>query len=138
MESLAERIMSAFAEALGLNSTYFDPYIGQPISALWALNYPATEGLPEVAQQRAGAHSDYGSLTILLPEIGTSGLQIEQNRIWTDVPAPDGCFVINLGDLMELWTSGRWVSTLHRVVAKSNQPQRKSLAFFINQIGKLK
>ena len=138
MESLAERIMSALAEALGLNSTYFDPYIGQPISALRALNYPATEGLPKVAQQRAGAHSDYGSLTILLPESGTSGLQIEQNRIWTDVPAPDGCFVINLGDLMELWTSGRWVSTLHRVVAKSNQPQRKSLAFFINQIGKLK
>ena len=31
---------------------------------------------------------------------------------------------------MELWTSNRWVSTLHRVVAKSNQPRRLSLAFF--------
>mgnify|MGYP000612373395 FL=1 len=86
--------------------------------------------MTEEGQQRAGAHTDYGSLTILLPQPGTAGLQISQNGMWVDVPAEEGCFVINLGDLMELWTSGRWVSTLHRVVAKPHQAQRKSLAFF--------
>ena len=130
MEGLARRVMSAFAEALDLENSFFDSSIGHPISALRALNYPATSEVKEEGQQRAGAHTDYGSLTILLPQPGTAGLQINQKGVWVDVPALEGCFIINLGDLMELWTSGRWVSTLHRVVAKPDQAQRKSLAFF--------
>ena len=130
MENLAQRIMAAFAEALDLSSSYFDTFISQPISALRALHYPPTGVHAHVGQQRAGAHTDYGSLTILLPESGRSGLQISHEGVWVDVPAPEGCFVINIGDLMEHWTSGRWVSTLHRVVARPNQPSRKSLAYF--------
>ena len=98
--------------------------------ALRALHYPATVGQPLEKQQRAGAHSDYGSLTILLPQPGSQGLQIADGDNWVDVPTPEGAFVINIGDLMARWTSDRWVSTLHRVVAKPNQPARQSLAFF--------
>ena len=130
MESLAKRIMVAFAEALGLESSYFDSFINNPISALRALYYPETKDIIIDKQQRAGAHTDYGSLTILLPQTGTTGLQIKKKNTWIDVPAPQDCFVINIGDLMELWTAGRWVSTLHRVVAKPNQSPRKSLAYF--------
>ena len=130
MESLAKRIMVAFAEALGLESSYFDSFINNPISALRALHYPETKDIIIDKQQRAGAHTDYGSLTILLPQTGTTGLQIKKKNTWIDVPAPEDCFVINIGDLMELWTAGRWVSTLHRVVAKPNQSSRKSLAYF--------
>ena len=130
MESLAKRIMVAFAEALGLESSYFDSFINNPISALRALYYPGTKDIIIDKQQRAGAHTDYGSLTILLPQTGTTGLQIKKKNTWIDVPAPQDCFVINIGDLMELWTAGRWVSTLHRVVAKPNQSPRKSLAYF--------
>ena len=130
MESLAKRIMVAFAEALGLESSYFDSFINNPISALRALYYPETKDIIIDKQQRAGAHTDYGSLTILLPQTGTTGLQIKKKNTWIDVPAPQDCFVINIGDLMELWTAGRWVSTLHRVIAKPNQSPRKSLAYF--------
>ena len=56
-------------------------------------------------QQRAGAHTDYGSLTILLPQEGTSGLQIKHGDDWIDVPAPKNCFVINIGDLI-WWALG--------------------------------
>ena len=130
MESLAKRIMVAFAEALVLESSYFDSFINNPISALRALYYPETKDIIIDKQQRAGAHTDYGSLTILLPQTGTTGLQIKKKSTWIDVPALEDCFVINIGDLMELWTAGRWVSTLHRVVAKPNQSSRKSLAYF--------
>ena len=130
MENLAKRIMSAFAEALDLEHHYFDDFINNPISALRALHYPATKNKIFEKQQRAGAHTDYGSLTILLPQANTSGLQIMKKNSWIDVPAIKGCFVINIGDLMELWTAGRWVSTLHRVVAKPDQSARKSLAYF--------
>ena len=130
MENLAKRIMSAFAEALDLEHHYFDDFINNPISALRALHYPETKNKIFEKQQRAGAHTDYGSLTILLPQADTSGLQIMKKNSWIDVPAIKGCFVINIGDLMELWTAGRWVSTLHRVVAKPDQSARKSLAYF--------
>ena len=55
---------------------------------------------------------------------------VKLNGKWIDVPTIKDTFVINIGDLMELWTGGRWTSTLHRVVAKPNQSERKSLAFF--------
>ena len=130
MEDLAKRIMAAFAEALGLESSYFDRFISNPISALRALHYPTTTDAIIEKQQRAGAHTDYGSLTVLLPQVGTTGLQIKKKNSWIDVPALEDCLIINIGDLMELWTAGRWVSTLHRVIARPNQPPRKSLAYF--------
>lgn len=130
MEALAARIMAAFAAALKLPEDHFNDAVRHPISALRALNYPATQEVPEADQQRAGAHTDYGSLTILLPQPDRGGLQVEQGGAWVDVKAPEGAFVINIGDLMARWTADRWVSTLHRVVAKPHQPARKSLAFF--------
>ena len=130
MESLAARIMVAFAAALNLPEDHFQPTISTPISALRALNYPATTTVPLDKQQRAGAHTDYGSLTILKPQPGSQGLQIAWGGDWIDVPAPDHAFVINIGDLMARWTADRWVSTLHRVVAKPDQPARQSLAYF--------
>lgn len=130
MEGLAARIMVAFAAALDLPEDYFAAAIADPISALRALNYPATGAVAEADQQRAGAHSDYGTLTILLPQAERGGLQFEQDSAWFDVVAPEDAFVINIGDLMARWTADRWVSTLHRVVAHPHQPARKSLAYF--------
>ncbi len=130
MEDLAARIMRAFAAALNLPEDYFDAYIDNPISALRALHYPATPAHVKDQQQRAGAHTDYGSLTILLPQADSQGLQVQQGDTWVDVPAPKDAFVINIGDLMARWTADKWVSTLHRVVAIQGQPARQSLAFF--------
>ena len=131
MEDLAARIMRVFATALDLPADFFAPYVGDPISALRALNYPATGAVSDDNQQRAGAHTDYGTLTILLPQPDRRGLQARMpNGDWVDVPTPKGAFVINIGDLMARWTADRWVSTLHRVIALPDQPARQSLAFF--------
>lgn len=68
-------------------------------------------------QLRAGAHSDYGSLTILATEDKSGGLQVfNASGAWVDVPIARDCFIINIGDLMARWTNDTWVSTLHRVV----------------------
>lgn len=131
LEGLSARIMVGFAEALGLPPNYFDAMHRNPISALRALHYPATAGVALDKQQRAGAHTDYGTLTVLLPQAGSTGLQIKHGDTWIDVAAPEDAFVVNIGDLMARWTADRWVSTLHRVVAKPDQPDRMSLAFFL-------
>lgn len=135
MEALAARIMGVFAVALDLDEHYFDRVIDVPISALRALNYPEQSVAPVAGQLRAGAHTDYGSLTILLPQAGSRGLEImTPDGNWTPVPPIPGAFVINIGDLMALWTNDRWISTLHRVVnpppEEGGLQRRQSLAFF--------
>ncbi len=131
MEDLAARVMRAFAASLSLDDNVFDDVLDAPVSALRALHYPAIMGVALENQQRAGAHTDYGSLTILLPQPGSRGLEImSPEGDWIEVPAPENAFVINIGDLMARWTNDRWVSTLHRVVAHPHQPARQSLAYF--------
>lgn len=135
MEDLAARLMRVFATALHLPKHHFDSFIQNPISALRALNYPEQHVAPAAGQLRAGAHTDYGSLTILLPQAGSRGLEIlTPDGVWTPVPPMSGAFVINLGDLMAQWTNNRWVSTLHRVVnpppEDGGRDRRQSLAFF--------
>lgn len=131
MEHLAARIMQVFAVALKLEADFFAPFIDAPVSALRALNYPAQSRPPKADQLRAGAHSDYGSLTILLPQAGSRGLEIfTPQGNWREVPTVPGAFIINIGDLMARWTNDRWVSTLHRVVNRDTCTTRQSLAYF--------
>lgn len=135
LEDLAARVMRLFAVALDLPEGYFEGFIDTPISALRALNYPEQHVPPKPGQLRAGAHTDYGSLTILLPQAGSKGLELmTPDGQWTPVPPVPGAFVINIGDLMARWTNDRWVSTLHRVVNPSPEDggmaRRQSLAFF--------
>ena len=135
MSDLAARLMRLFALALDLPEHFFEPTIDRHISALRILNYPEQAVPPQPGQIRAGAHTDYGSLTILRQEAAPGGLQVRgADGQWMDVPSlPDG-LVVNLGDLMQRWTNDRWKSTLHRVVNPPPDAQgrsrRQSIAFF--------
>jgi isopenicillin N synthase-like dioxygenase len=137
MGSLAQILMRIFALALSLEETYFDSKIDRHISRLRVRNYPAQLQAPAPGMIRAGAHSDYGSLTILATEDRPGGLQVcNAEGEWVDVPIVPDCFIINIGDLLAHWTNDTWVSTLHRVV---NPPldagaasRRQSLVFFHN------
>ncbi len=135
MERLAETLMRIFALALGMPEKFFADKIDRHITAMRLNHYAEATRPPLPEQLRAGAHSDYGSLTILLATAGAGGLQVRrEDGAWIDVePVPD-TFIVNLGDLMAQWTNDRWVSTLHRVV---NPPpdrragsRRASIAFF--------
>ena len=135
MSGLAARLMSLFAIALDLEPQFFADKIDRHISALRAINYPDQTAPPQPGQLRAGAHSDYGSLTILLQDDAPGGLQVkDRGGAWRDVPHVRGSFVVNIGDLAARWTNDRWVSTLHRVVNPPRNPsgstRRQSIAFF--------
>jgi isopenicillin N synthase-like dioxygenase len=133
--ALAAKIMRVFAVALELPEYYFDAAVNDPISAVRALNYPHQSVAPQPGQLRAGAHSDYGSLTILRADSAAGGLEIfNPQKHWQPVPAVPNGFVVNIGDLMARWTNDRWVSTLHRVVNPppdaTGSTRRQSVAFF--------
>jgi isopenicillin N synthase-like dioxygenase len=137
MTRLAETLMQVFALALALPLDYFADKIDRPQSFLRIINYPAPRVAPLPGQLRAGAHSDYGTLTILRAENVAGGLQVfSRAGEWLDVAVPPGAFVINIGDMLMRWTNDRWVSTLHRVVnppdAHAPGSRRQSLVFFHN------
>ena len=132
MEQLSGNMLRLFALALRLPENWFDAKIDRHRSALRALNYPELTQDPLPGQIRAGAHTDYGSLTILLQDT-VGGLQVRTRAgDWQDVPSIPDSYVINLGDLMSRWTNDRWVSTLHRVVNPPSRARRQSIAFFHN------
>ena len=124
-----------FARALGLTEGFFEPYLTHTPSVMRANNYVRRAGHePSPTQLRMGAHSDYGSLTILLAD-PVPGLQIrDRSGEFHDVIPPEGGFLVNLGDLLAEWTNDRWRSTVHRVVPPSpdstGQARRRSIAWF--------
>jgi isopenicillin N synthase-like dioxygenase len=135
METLAQTLMRLFALALDLDEHWFDDKIDKHMTNLTANWYPDQRVPPKPGQLRIGAHSDYGSLTILKAEDKPGGLEVRAtDGTWQPVPIIPGTLIVNLGDLMAQWTNDRWVSTLHRVV---NPPrdritgtERLSIAFF--------
>ncbi|MDX2379741.1 MAG: 2-oxoglutarate and iron-dependent oxygenase domain-containing protein [Acidimicrobiia bacterium] len=138
MGGLAARILSFAASALGLPSDFFERFVDRHTSALRALRYPDLGATPvEPGQLRAGAHSDYGTLTLLRQDGAPGGLQVRGlDGRWHDVPSMPGAFVVNVGDALERWSNDRWRSTVHRVAVPPHDPDRDStrmsLAFFHN------
>ncbi len=136
MDDLAARILRLCAIGLGLDADFFAPRIDVGTTALRALNYPDQPVPPPPGQLRAGAHTDYGTITILRQDAAPGGLEVLDQRtgLWTAVPSIPDAFVINVGDMMAQWTNDRWRSTLHRVVNPSVDAgaRRQSMAFFHN------
>ncbi|MGE0253742.1 MAG: isopenicillin N synthase family dioxygenase [Alphaproteobacteria bacterium] len=135
MERLAGDLMALFARALDVPPADFARRIDRHISALRIISYPPLSGTPRPGQLRAGAHSDYGTLTILLSENKPGGLQVRtRSGAWIDVLTPPDAFVINIGDLMMRWTNDRWMSNQHRVVnpppEAGDASRRLSVVFF--------
>ena len=120
MSDLVARIMTLFADALELPSNFFESRIDRHTSALRLLNYPALNEPPEPGQLRAGAHTDYGTVTVLHADDSPGGLEVlvpsRTGDRWTAVPVVAESLIVNLGDAMARWTNNRWRSTLHRVV----------------------
>jgi isopenicillin N synthase-like dioxygenase len=136
MNELGARLRRLCALALGHDDDFFEPLFDDEASSLRVINYPELDTRPGEGQLRAGAHRDYGFLTILRSENSAGGLQVQTpGGKWVSVEAPPGSFVVNLGDMLAEWTAGRWVSTLHRVAlppADAAGSRRQSLVFFHN------
>lgn len=134
MEALATQLMRLFALALALPEHTFDDKVDRHITNLSVIHYPPLAAAPEPGQLRGGAHTDFGSLTLVQRDRAPGGLQVLVGGEWIDAPHVDDSFVVNLGDLMAEWTNDRWVSTVHRVAVPESlddaSSDRLSLVFF--------
>ncbi|KAK9726200.1 hypothetical protein RND81_05G197600 [Saponaria officinalis] len=123
------------ALALELDANFFDKpeILGNPISLLRLLHYEAQVSDPSKGIFGAGAHSDFGLITLLATDDVVS-LQICKDKDakpqrWEYVPPMKGAFIVNLGDMLERWSNGIFKSTLHRVIG--NGQERYSIAYFV-------
>lgn len=132
---VGRKVAKLIALALDLDVDFFNKrgMLDEPIAILRLLHYEGKSSNPELGIYGAGAHSDYGLITLLATD-GVSGLQICKNKDacpqkWEDVPPLKGGFIVNLGDMLERWSNGIFKSTLHRVVISSQE--RYSIAYFL-------
>lgn len=118
-------LFRAFALALGMDEDYFDALTGTPPSQLRLIHYPFDPGACD--RPGIGAHTDYECFTLLFAT--APGLQIvDRQGVWTDVPLIDGTMIMNIGDMMEIMSNGRYLATRHRV--KKVQEERYSFPLF--------
>lgn len=112
---------------LGLPEDNFDAALDAPMATLRLLRYPPGDPSSGIG---AGAHTDYGSITLLMTD-GEPGLQIRpRGGDWTDAPHLADAFVVNIGDCLMRWTNDVYVSTPHRVAVPRRR--RRSIAFFLD------
>jgi len=131
LNTAALRILRALALSLGAPETVFDEaFAERPSAFIKIVRYPG-ESNPE-PKQGVGAHRDGGVLTLLLVEPEKGGLQVEYNGEWIDAPSVPGSFVVNIGEMLELATSGYLKATLHRVISPLIGSDRISIPFFFN------
>ena len=130
----ANTVMEAFAEALDLPLNYFRKCHSGEVITLRYLHYPLINKEPKKGQLGAGAHTDYGTLTLLYQD-DVGGLEVKgADGIWHQATYIPDTVIINTGDLMSRWTNEKYCSTLHRVRASTRQSanptDRYSIAFF--------
>ncbi|XXH01868.1 hypothetical protein Hte_008230 [Hypoxylon texense] len=118
----------------GFRSTmeeYFDAMRGLTISMCRAHRYPRASVEMAKKSRGTGAHTDYGAMTLLLQD-DIGGLEVfhRPSATWNPVPYVEDAFIVNIADMMERWTNGRYMSTLHRVISPVSNKDRYSVAFF--------
>ncbi|EFY95375.1 isopenicillin N synthase-like protein [Metarhizium robertsii] len=151
--TLCLRILALLGQGLQVNDFFSSAHFKSPAGSgtiLRFLRYPPPSSTSHTVDDvRAGAHSDYGSITLLFRLRGQAGLEIlKKDGTWAPVPVsppgtendPSPPILINIGDLLSYWTNGLFRSTVHRVVFPTNRAEgvegesstdpRYSIAFF--------
>lgn len=127
MTRVNDAVLVALCEALGLDAARVMAMMEKPLTNMTLLNYPPTT--PEQAGWGIHPHKDFNFLTLLAHD-PVGGLEVRApDGTWIEADCAEQEYVLNVGDMLELLTGGRLVSTPHRVTNRSAR-QRQSFPYF--------
>jgi isopenicillin N synthase-like dioxygenase len=131
VEELSQRMLRLFAGALELPVDTLLANFTRPTSRLKLNHYPLQQD--PVSENNIGVvpHSDSGCFTILWQD-HNGGLEVQnEHGDWVGAPPLADSFVVNIGNILQYWSNGRFSSTPHRVINR-NGGDRYSIPFFVN------
>lgn len=130
LRDLSNHLLTLVAQSLELEENWFAEHHDWPGSVLRLVRYPPQPASSEFNQLGAGAHTDWGGITLLAQD-NLGGLEVQNAADeWVAAPPIEGSFVVNLGDLMSRWTNGVYRSNMHRVLNADGTRDRYSIPFF--------
>jgi len=126
---LSVLLNEAMAVGLGLPRDYFVEHFDKHSSFLRLNYYPICQN----PSQHLGIspHHDAGWLTVLYADPDVRSLQVSRNDEWYTVEPIEGAFIINTGDMAQVWSNDRYIAPTHRVLANKSEV-RYSAPFFFN------
>ncbi|MEM7427611.1 MAG: 2OG-Fe(II) oxygenase family protein [Pseudomonadota bacterium] len=130
-ERLANALLRGFSAALGQAPDTLGQYFAAPQTMLKLNHYPPQDSPQSIKHIGVVPHTDSGAFTILWQDEG-DGLEIQnKDGEWIGAPLIPGTFVINIGNVMQTWSKGRFSSTPHRVINRGGR-DRYSIPMFVN------
>ncbi|KAI2468186.1 Clavaminate synthase-like protein [Annulohypoxylon bovei var. microspora] len=130
--ALSCKVMEILARGLPYGDDVFGPFVSEdPVCSIRLLHYPPQDSTDE-RQLGAGAHTDFGAITLLLQD-SSGGLEVQHpdTQTWIPVSPNADAYVVNIGDMLAMWTKNAYKSTVHRVVNRSGR-DRYSVPFFFD------
>lgn len=127
LKEMSQPLLQAIALVLGQRDDFLTGMTEKGANLLRALHYflNPQEGL------WATEHTDIDLLTIL-PFASEEGLEVEINGEWIPVIVPKNALIVNVGDMLEAYSNGRFPSCNHRVRCTKPNTERESIVFFIH------
>ena len=136
---LSEQVMAILCRALRINNNSFARFFSPRHTSSARLNYyPSEDPLAAEDQQSATPlgdmalhhHTDQGAITLLFQD-NIGGLQaFSKDNGWIDIEPMEDALVVNIGDIVQVWSNGAYRAALHRVLPIAHGKSRYSLPFF--------
>lgn len=130
VDSLGYALLSFFELGLDLQPGTLKAYFGKDMNSLRLLHYPPQRPDEPGIHLGARAHSDTNAFTILAQD-NNGGLEVRnRDGDWIAVPPVPGTLVVNVGEVLKVWSDAVFPSVVHRVINRSGR-ERYSIPFFM-------
>ena len=130
MEQLSQLLLRAICKSLGMDKDSLKENFDANHTSYLRLNYYPLCPDPD-NHLSIHHHTDAGALTILYQDNHVTSLQVQKDGEWHFIPPREDTFVINIGDMIQVWSNDRYKAPLHQVQANSEK-ERYSAPFFYN------
>ena len=136
VESLSLNLLGSICIALGESSATLNPFFLKNHTSFLRFNYypnlveRSIEEKNDECYLGIHSHTDAGALTVLAQDT-VPGLQIKKEDTWHTVITINEGLIVNIGDMVQIWSNDRFKAPEHRVLA-SDDKGRYSAPYFYN------